>query len=77
MSNTTATARQIGENFAAAINSNTIDIDFMEAAQTDAGVHVDGFIVWHRTEDNTVAVWAGNNVDPDMNSLVEVPVDVR
>jgi hypothetical protein len=32
-------------------------------------------VVWHRTADDTVVVWAGNDLDPDMSwALVEVPV---
>lgn len=74
MTNTAATANTI----AASIANGTITADDLDALQSDEGLTVTDdtgtVLAWHRPEDNTVAVWEGNDTDEDMTRLVEVKV---
>lgn len=49
------------------------DADMLAQLMTDEGLTVDGMTVWYREGDGRIVVWAGNDNDPDMNRLVEVP----
>ncbi len=51
----------------------------LAALHSDAGLpvlwsHDLSPVVWHRQDDDTVVVWAGNDIDFDMTKLVEMPV---
>lgn len=51
--------------------------DVLDALRSDAGHQsvTNGVVRWHRTDDDTVVVWAGNDHDPGMDwSVVEVQV---
>ncbi len=59
----------------AAVADDAFDQFDLAALRSDAGLEVDGFVVWHRVADDVVVTWAGNDHDPNMDwSVLEVPV---
>lgn len=65
----------VAQAAAAAVADDAFDEFDTAALRSDAGLEVDGFVVWHRVADDVVVVWAGNDHDPEMAwGVVEVPV---
>lgn len=71
---TSTTLNGIACRLASSISAGTIDAVDLDQLHSDAGLEVDGCVAWHRTDDNMVVVWAGNDADFDMLDLAEVPV---
>ena len=65
-----AAAKHIADGIA----HDRIDEFDLEALHSDAGLMVGDVVVWHRTSDNTVVAWLGNDVDFDMVNIAEVLV---
>lgn len=67
--------REIATRVALRIVRNEVDALDLDKLRSDSGLDVDGIVVWHRDEDDTVVTWAGNDLDSDMEwSVIEVQV---
>jgi len=64
----------VAKHFAEGIAHNWIEPDDLAQLQSDRGLVVGGVVVWHRTSDNRVVGWLGNELDFNMDRLFEVPV---
>lgn len=72
--NITAAANIIAANIIAALP----DDELMTLLQSDGGCPIvepdRTWVAWYRADDDKLVVWAGNDIDPDMNAVIEVPV---
>lgn len=71
----TATAlHTAASEIAARISAGTTTSDEHELLLSDEGLLLGEVgVAWLRPEDTTVVAWGGNDVDPDMTRLVEIP----
>ena len=74
MSATTTPLSTIAGSIAISIRDGHITPDALAQLHSDTGLIVDGAVVWHRTSDDRVVAWAGNDTDPNMDAVIEVPV---
>lgn len=54
--------------------TDIVDDDMTAALDSDQGYIYHGRVVWLRPMPETIVVWDGNDIDPDMNKVAELPL---